>query len=289
MLKSVLSTAVAGALLASSAVLAEGLPLIDYTNPEKGSAAEASKKLGEDVANQLLELYDKSVTPEMRETGQKARDFADQIADESIQKERDSTLEFLGINPNSSTGVYVFLSWSMPIEVMRTYAIEAMWSGGSIIFKGVPPNKELADFVVNDLRQLVYGKGAAANISIDPRLYDAYDVTMVPTIVFTTVRSNMQCNGINTITLHNKDGKEGKYDECPKIDPALYDKMSGAVTLGYALQEFKDGGRAEVSPHLKALSKGWFDGYTPTQSQVGFTGNWDDVLSPSSQMNSAPK
>lgn len=253
-------------------------------NDADSEAVANSKKLGEDIARQLLESYSSKRTLEMESSAKEARARVDSIADEAIQKERDRTLEFLGIDPQASSGVYVFLSWSMPLPLLRTYAIEAMWGGATLVFKGVPPDKSIGDFIAKDLRNLVYDKGAAANISLDPRLFDAYSVNTAPTIVLTTLRSNMQCQGIAPVAVE-KNGLKGQYDTCPAIDESLYDKMQGSVSLGYALQEFKDSGRSEASTYLQALAKGYEYGYAPPKSQIEFNGRWEDVTSPSSKIN----
>src|SRR5690606_12848425 len=132
-----------------------------------------------------------------------------------------------------STALYYFLSWSKPLEMLRSYVIESMWAGGTIVLRGIPPGRALGDFVTKDLTLLAYGKHAA-NISIDPRLYDVYEVKHVPTIVFTTVRQNMQCQGVNPVSFQFE-GKNLAFDTCPPLDPASYRKLSGAVTTNYAL------------------------------------------------------
>jgi hypothetical protein len=136
----------------------------------------------------------------------------------------------------------------------------------------------VTDFLVKDLRQLVWGKGAASAISIDPRLYDSYGVTMVPGFVLTRTRENFTCIGAGsrTITEH---GKTGSYPLCPPIDSNSYVKMSGAVTLDYALDAFQAEGFDEASVYLNALRRG-YPNRSASREQKPFDGEWQDALAP---------
>ncbi|WP_198161270.1 TrbC family F-type conjugative pilus assembly protein [Variovorax sp. WDL1] len=245
---------------------------------------EAARKLGETLAVDLLTAYEKAVPdPEFAERVARGKKNADDIADQSIAGERDKVLEFLGISPKRRSNLYYFVSWSMPLEMLRSYAVEAMWSGGTLIFRGAPPGRSLGDFVSEDLTKLNYGKGASANISIDPRMYDAYQVTTVPTIVLTTYRVEMQCTGIEPRKFKYR-GQDLQYNTCPPLDPAKYSKVSGAVTANYALQQFLDDGMEDATPYIKALARGFALGDTPAKEQKPFTGKWEDFKSPSERL-----
>lgn len=244
---------------------------------------DEGRKVGEGVVKNILEAYEKR-TPEQENVGRRAKARMDDIADESMAADRDKVLEFLGIDPQSPSGLYFFVSFSMPLEMLRSYAIEAMWAGGTLVFRGVPPGKDVAQFVTQDLKQLVYGKGAAANISIDPRLFDAYGIKSVPAIVFSTVRSDLQCIGDRKVPVAVEGGQAASYDGCPGLDPANYWVMSGAITSSYALQTFIDDGALGAKPYLSALAKGWAGQSAPAKEQREFSGKWEDALSPSEKM-----
>lgn len=241
-----------------------------------------AQTIGAEAVRNILEAYNARGAEEDAFAA-KTRRRVDTIADEAMEADRNAILDFLGIDPAAETSLYFFVSWSMPLEMLRSYAVEAMWSGATLVFKGVPPGKELATFITQDLRQLVYGKGAAANISIDPRLYDAYEIKSVPSIVFTRVRQDIQCQGIAPVEVKVSGGRVASYDTCPALDPSNYWKISGAVTANYALQSFIDDGASDAAPHLRALSRGWSGGVAPSKEQKLFVGKWDDVLSPSEQ------
>ncbi len=262
------------------------LKYVPYGNLDKVSDEDLRRAKADAAAmvKDILHAYETRRTPEMEQLAQQTRRRADDIANEAIAAERDKVLEFLGIDPQSDTALYYFVSWSMPVEMLRSYAVEAMWSGGTLVFKGVPPGKDVGSFLTQDLRGLIYGKGAAANISIDPRLFDAYDVKAVPSLVFTTVRANMQCQGVNPVSFKVDEQQQGSYDTCPELDPKTYWKLSGAVTGSYALQAFIDDGAKMAEPYLKAIARGWAGLSAPGKEQKPFTGKWEQVLSPSEQM-----
>lgn len=255
------------------------LPYLDL-NKINGASVSAAKESGSNMVKDILTSYETLKTQEMTDSAQHTKRKFDDIADEALSGERKKVLDFLGVDPEAETGLYFLVSWSMPLDLLRSYVIEAMWSGASLIFKGVPPGKELGKFIVNDLRELVYGKGAAVSVSIDPRIFDAYQISTVPAIVFTTQKENMQCQGVNPVEV--KVGNEiATYDTCPPLDPDTYWKVTGGVTTSYALQEFINNGANSARPYLTALSKGFANGTLPKKEQQLFTGAWKDAISPS--------
>jgi type-F conjugative transfer system pilin assembly protein TrbC len=211
----------------------------------------------------------------------------DDIANKEMATERAKILRFLGINPEGRDSLYIFVSWSMPLDMLRAYAVEAMWTGGALVFRGVPPGRTIPDFFLKDLKQLVYDKGASAIISLDPRLYDTYGVTAVPAVVLTSDRSNLTCIGAGEHKVTSK-GKSASYSLCPPMDGKKYWKMSGAVTLDYALESFKAAGSPGVDTFLNALKKAYQDDKAPPREQQPFKGEWKDAPTPSKLMKAAP-
>lgn len=237
--------------------------------------------VGSEVTSSILEAYEQRVQfdKSLTEQGQQQRKFADSIADEALQAERDKALEFLGLDPGASTGLYVFVSWSMPLEMLRAYVLDAMWSGASVLFKGTPADRTLADFILKDLQQLVYGKSAAANISIDPRMFDIYKVDTVPTIVYSTMRSETLCDGGQQAGFEYEK-QHLVYNTCPPLDDSKYWKITGAISTHFALEQFKEAKAPGVERHQRALAKGYAEGKAPGKEQLAFGGKWESVLSP---------
>lgn len=238
----------------------------------------------EDVANQITDKTQQRYRDEGPKYQQQALQMkrrADDIADEALAGQREHVLKFLGIDAQKDANLYYFVSYSMPLEVIRSYVLEAMWSGGTVVLKGIPKGRTLNQFVTQDLRQLIYGKGAAANISLDPRLFDAYDIKVVPTIVFTKDRRQLSCSGTETKTLEVSPSESYHYDVCSQLDARSFWKISGAVTSDYALRRFIETGASEAKPFHDALRKGMAPGVVIPKEQQAFSGEWKDAISPS--------
>lgn len=264
-------------LLVSALATAQGL------TPESmgtGLSAEERAKF-EELARVLQEEALRGAQdPRAQEEAVQMARRVDAIANPEMARERDKVLRFLGIDPESEHALYIFVSWSMPLEVLRAYAVEAMWTGATLVFRGVPPGRSIPDFFLQDLSQLVWDKGASAAISIDPRLYDAYRITMAPTIVLTRTRDNLVCVGAGERHVT----PTASFDLCPPVDDTLYLKLSGSVTLDYALETFRSQGWNEAEVYLAALRRGYPPGVPASKEQQPFTGEWKDAISPQDLM-----
>lgn len=112
----------------------------------------------------------------------------------------------------------VFVSSSMPKETLKTLMQEAQKVGGVLVLRGLVLDsfKKTATFVQD------IGKG----LWIDPTLFEAYAITIVPTFVVTQIPFQ----------------KEGYY--------ASYDKISGNITLSYALEQLALKGETQKAKQL---------------------------------------
>ena len=247
---------------------------------EQRARAEA---LAQEITDQSLKALQSPTAKRMEEFNAQAKRRADDIADAAMATERSKVLDFLGIRPEDETALYYFVSYSMPVEMLRSYAIEAMWAGGTLVFRGPRPGRDLQQFITEDMAALVWGKGASASISIDPRLYDVYKIKTVPTIVYSKDRKNFECQGVNPVSFtYNKQNLS--YDTCPPLDESKYWKLTGAVTTDYALRAFIDDGAVSAKVNLAALAKGVSggaaDGTPVPKAQQPFTGDWNSALTP---------
>lgn len=257
--------------------------MLDSVSP---SDLEAAMKRAQALKADMLKQDPSKINPATLDTFQNAARKADDIADETLQKNRREVAQLLGINPDGNATMYYFVSWSMPVNLIRSYVVDAMWSGAVVVFKGVPPGKDLGEFITQDMPSLVYGK-SAANISIDPRLFDRFEVKTVPSIVLATSKENFNCKGYQPVSFDYKEDPDSKeapvtlqYDSCPPADASTYYKMSGSVSGSYMLQTLVDGGVKEAEPFLNAIRKGWADGKVPSKDQSAFNGEWESVLTP---------
>ena len=113
-----------------------------------------------------------------------------------------------------------FASLSMPPASLRQMVQDTAKARGVVVFRGFPRNSMKVFSAA--LARVVDEKDFPA-IGIDPRLFRAFDVKAVPTYV--AVSSDFDpCSGFNCRT---------------SVPP--YDRMTGNVTVQYALDSFVDG------------------------------------------------
>lgn len=113
-----------------------------------------------------------------------------------------------------------FASLSMPPASLKQMVRDMGRAGGVVVFRGFPGNS-MKRFA-REVGEIVDGEDFA-HIGIDPRLFRAFDVQAVPTYV--AVSSDFDpCSGFRCTT---------------KVPP--HDRMSGNVTVRYALGGFADG------------------------------------------------
>ena len=113
-----------------------------------------------------------------------------------------------------------FASLSMPPASLKQMVHDTARAGGIVVFRGFPGNS-MKTFAA-ELAKVVDNKDFA-NIGVDPRLFRAFEVQAVPTYV--AVSSDFDpCSGFH----------------CTTVVPP-YDRMTGNVTVRYALGSFVDG------------------------------------------------
>jgi conjugal transfer pilus assembly protein TrbC len=114
----------------------------------------------------------------------------------------------------------VFASLSMPEASLKQLIRDTASAGGVVVFRGFPDNSA-KEFVARIGKVVEHGQ--FASIGIDPRLFRAFDVQAVPTYV--SVSSDFDlCAGFSCQT---------------RVPP--HDRMTGNVTVDYALSTFVDG------------------------------------------------
>lgn len=249
--------------------------------PEKRKEIEA---LGRAITENAQGARNSEFGQAMAKTGEQMARRVDQIADAAMAADRDKVLRFLGIDEKRDGSLYFFISFEMPLELMRAYAVEAMWTGGTLVVRGVPPGRDLGKFITEDLRALVYGKGASSVISLDPRLFDGYKITSVPSIVYSLERTNFDCRSTNPKVFEYQE-KTLSYDRCPPVDESKYWKITGAVTADFALREFVKAGAPGAQSNLDALAKGFATGTVAPRAQQPFRGEWKDAFTPEELMS----
>lgn len=109
--------------------------------------------------------------------------------------------------PNDDFNFYILMTFELPDSLWLEYSLDLERIKGAFVVRGLPQDS-FVEFAkkVRDLRKI----GVHAPIQINPMLFDQYEVFNAPTIIL----------------------EEGK----------LYDKISGPVSVHYALEKFSNEG-----------------------------------------------
>lgn len=129
----------------------------------------------------------------------------------------------------------VFASLSMPEQSLKQLIRDTAKAGGMVVFNGFPGNSMKA--FQQGILKVVDNKDDYGSIGIDPRLFRAFRVTAVPTVVVVTSDFD-PCDGFDCTT---------------QVPP--FDRMSGNVPLEYVLDTFVQGRGPGSSIASQALSR----------------------------------
>lgn len=173
--------------------------------------------------------------------------YATGIADETMAMARYNTLEQLGINPNISG--YIFVSESMPDSLIRAYSRDATRLGMSLVFKGFVDKGSIENKFLT-LSKKFHTKRNAMSIQADTRLYDAFNVINVPSIIVTDIASMDMCNENGPYIEFDYQQKTLGFNACNTAAEDRYCKISGSVFTDWALKEMASKGCSLASNFL---------------------------------------
>lgn len=185
---------------------------------------------------------------------------------------RNEVFDYLGIKPTEGA-MYVFVSSSMPKALIQSYVAEALWAGAVLVVRGIPDGMTLDQWIRQNATPLVGQKGVTAGITIDPMLFDLYNVTTVPTVVWdeTDRMIGIDCDTAK-VRKPGEGGKPFDVKSCKAYPVNSYYAISGAVTLDYALGQFDEAGAKGAEKRLGVLRKFVGEG---GKEQQEFKGDWD--------------
>ena len=180
-----------------------------------------------------------------------------QQAMQNLVSQRSQILRLLGVPVDKTGYVYYFVSTSMPAALLKAYARDAVWDGGMLVFRGIVPGHGIGWFLRHVMLKLkhVTVDGSTPTVTIDPNLYDAYGVHLVPAIVYSTMQPWETCAHTVKTTLVTG-GKTVPYRRCAPEGTKSYWKMSGAVSTWYALSRFHAVGAPGTGRLLRTLRAG---------------------------------
>tara|TARA_B100002049_G_scaffold229110_1_gene204318 strand:+ start:55685 stop:56710 length:1026 start_codon:yes stop_codon:yes gene_type:complete len=188
--------------------------------------------------------------------------------------DREEILNFMGLS-ETRNHLYVFVSYSMPEDMIRAYAREALWSGATLIIKGFEEGETFKDFMRDKGLKLINNQGLTASLQIDPKLFESFAVDYVPTIVLSKEDYASFCEP-SGIRLHASNVTE----KCKERPSDSYVKISGSVTLDYALEQFEQtaGFQVHARERMDALRENI--GKPKDNEEQVAEYNFDDTLLP---------
>lgn len=200
------------------------------------------------------------------------------IGDQEDAARRAAVMDLLDIDETQSQ-LYVFVTFGMPIDMIRAYLREAMWSGAILVVKGLPPGMDMMSFSQQLVAPLVGRKGASAALQIDPTLFDLYEVDVVPSIVLNEDLSRTTCIGDASRQETDMEGRVWDIRACRPAAEDSYYRIGGAITLDYALERFIAEGSEQAQVRLdqmrEVLGARSGDNQKPADPET-----WDDIPTP---------
>ena len=198
-----------------------------------------------------------------------------------------------GTVPGSTGKLFFFVSRSMPLSLLRTYALESFYLGGTLVVKGIRPGESVNEYVdeaVSDYNSA--DSQVLSGIEINPNLFDLFNVTMVPSVVWTN-RQGLDDIGAGCpnlpenvpppqVSVEGPGGSPITLDKpvcAPAPDSSFY-KLTGALALPYVFDRFEQAGAPkaamdEYRQELKEMAQNGVsaDGVDGGHGLAGLTGN----------------
>lgn len=182
-------------------------------------AEQTTKNLNDELANKN---YQKLVEDVLEKQSKRKGTYNDNKNDKSFVSEALSAFGEINkkaTSPSSSKeGMYIFVSFSMPKELLWTLNEEAKSLGARLVIRGLKDNSFKETFKAVQL-----DKKRVLRLDINPKLFEKYSITQVPTFVIT-------------------EGSDSKYD-----------KITGNLSTKYVLEEFSQNGELKNSRLLSKL------------------------------------
>ena len=160
-----------------------------------------------------------------------------------------------GTLPDYKGKLYFFVSRSMPMSMLRAYALDALYTGATLVTKGIRKGDTIKEYVEEAVGDFNNAEGQVlAAMEVNPNLFDMFDVKVVPAVVWTN-RAGLDDVGagclpipegqpIPQVELVGPDDRAMMVDRpaCAQASASSYYKITGALTLPYVLERFEDAG-----------------------------------------------
>jgi type-F conjugative transfer system pilin assembly protein TrbC len=138
--------------------------------------------------------------------------------------------------PKAQGHFYFFMSFSMPMPLIKKLITDAVALHGVVVFRGTPNKMSLKDFLLKKLFPLVRYSQQHVEIDLNPNLFQSFQVSVVPSLVF-TMQTKTVCHAAQESV-----SRPLQSSPCDQVDGSRYWKVTGAVTTQWAIAHFIEKG-----------------------------------------------
>jgi type-F conjugative transfer system pilin assembly protein TrbC len=160
-----------------------------------------------------------------------------------------------GTLPGNQGKLYFFVSRSMPVSLLRAYALEALYTGASLVTRGIRKGDTIKEYIEEAMTDFNNAEGTMlAGMEVNPNLFDMFNVTVVPAVVWTNrigledigagCQDLPEGSAMPQVEMTGPDDQPIMVDKptCAPASPSSYYKIAGALTLPYVLDRFEEAG-----------------------------------------------
>lgn len=206
-----------------------------------GTKGINDSELAKEAINKLVDKAKKASTPVNTNNRGNVTEaqYRTGIADEEMARVRYEALQQHGINPEVSG--YIFVSESMPESLIRAYSRDATRLGMSLVFKGIVDKGSIEDKFL-EMSQKYHTRRNVMSVQADSRLYDAFEITHVPSIVVSDIASLALCDETGPEIDFKYKTESYSYNACNKAPEDRFCKISGSIFTDWGLKTMAEKG-----------------------------------------------
>lgn len=156
--------------------------------------------------------------------------------------------------------LYIMISASMPDDLIRSYAFDAIQTGAKLVVRGIEPGVNIQEATQKWAKIAVRSDGASPGIIIDPRPFSTFEVDTVPAVVLSKKPVDKLCEQTKSefSVSHDTAGSLGTlpFNTCLPAPESEYYKVTGNVSVPWVLKRMAD---EDAEPILQETAKAWFN------------------------------
>lgn len=208
--------------------------LVDIGKEKFESIESLDLKTNEDLLEAARERIRAMELPQV-DTGKAGDFFGEEFQIRKIE----------ALQSSAHPSLYVFISFSIKDTLIEEYIADAVAAGGVVVLGGLHNDSFKA--TVDKISEFVVDAGGASKggVVIDPKAFETFGVSVVPTILLA------------------KEQLSACTSQYCLRDVPLHDRLTGAVSIEYALRLFSREGdlKAEAKEKLRNISKDIYSVY----------------------------